>query len=243
MKQENTTNTYPPISPHLRKRFAVVMTGVFVVIGGTLGYLDLLPESPEVQADDAVQERSMPVLLAPYDIHGTDSSPVVSVSSEEVEAPAVLAITKDTSVRRVVINAIGLNATVSTPPSTDLAVLDNALLKGAVRYPDSAQLGDVGNMLIFGHSSSLPVIHNQNFRIFNRLHELEAGDVVRVQSTTHEYVYRVESVRMAKAEDVMVRFDTREKRLTMVTCNNSFGDTSDRYLVEAAFITQRELQQ
>lgn len=225
-----TSNTQYRISTdnsrNPRRQFVLVTGVAFLLISSMFGYLDLLPESPKVAAEES---RSMPIALDPHiPVDGSYARSRIETTQEKES--------EDTTMRRIVIHSIGLDAPIGLPSSTDVTVLDQALLEGAVHYPTSAGLEDVGNILLFGHSSSLPVIHNKNYKLFNGLSKLTQGDVVRVQSNTHEYVYRVESVRMAKAEDAMVRFDTRDKRLTLVTCNNSFGDTSDRYVVEASFV-------
>ena len=71
--------------------------------------------------------------------------------------------------------------------------------------------------------------------MFNRLRELEQGDVIRVQSATHEYVYRVASVRLTTAQEAFIPFGIGEKRLTLTTCN-SFGAKSERWVVDAEYV-------
>lgn len=141
---------------------------------------------------------------------------------------------------RVVIEAIGVDITVSSPTSTDVAVLDQALLKGAVRYPGSGTLVEDKNMLIFGHSSHLPVVRNKAFQAFNDLEKLKPGDVVKVESNTHAYFYRVSTVRQADASEVLVQFDTGTKKLTLSTCD-TFGGKSERFVVEADFVGKMSL--
>src|SRR5262245_30309411 len=68
---------------------------------------------------------------------------------------------------RVEIPATGLPANVSNPNTTSVAALDQALLSGAVRYPGSGVPGEEGNVLMFGHSSYLPVVQNRSYKAFN----------------------------------------------------------------------------
>jgi LPXTG-site transpeptidase (sortase) family protein len=136
---------------------------------------------------------------------------------------------------RIIIDAIGVNSSIENPTSRAISVLDDALLRGVVRFPGSGLLGDDGNMFLFGHSSSLPVVRNPAFKIFTRLSELKEGQTVRVQSKTHEYVYRVTSVRMAPASEIKVEFANGRPTLTIITCN-SFGSKDDRYVVEADLV-------
>ena len=60
------------------------------------------------------------------------------VTPQKAEAPV-----------RVAAGDIRLDAAVANPTSTNVEVLDQALLKGAVRYPTSAELGVNGTVLIF----------------------------------------------------------------------------------------------
>src|SRR3990167_3790231 len=62
---------------------------------------------------------------------------------------------------RIVIPEINLDLPVQNPSTRDIAALDELLKDGPVRYVDSAKLGEKGNVLIFAHTSHLPVVKNQ----------------------------------------------------------------------------------
>lgn len=176
----------------------------------------------------------------------TEVTEVASVSEVEPtielnQAPAAVASpeTHPASVNApvmVIIDALSIAVTVANPVSTDIAILDNALLNGAVKYPGSANVGEDDNMVIFGHSSYLPVVRNQAFKAFNGLQHLEEGNLIRVRSATVEEVYRVSNVRLAQAtESEVISLATGEKMLTLVTCN-TFGEKADRWVVTAEFV-------
>ncbi len=189
---------------------------VFLLVSLALIATGAVPEAPKTMAD--AQEATA---LA--------QQPSVEEVSNESPTPV-----------RVVIEAIGVDVSVSSPTSTNVAVLDQALLKGAVRYPGSGTLTENKNMLIFGHSSHLPVVHNKAFQAFNGLEKLQAGDVIKVESSTHAYFYRVSSVRLADASEVLVQFNTGTKKLTLSTCD-TFGEKSERFVVEADFVGKAPL--
>jgi len=153
----------------------------------------------------------------------------VSVSSrivEPVSAP-----------KRLVIKGVSIDLPVLNPESTDIGVLDEALTRGTVRYPTSARLGEDGNVFIFGHSSGLPVVRNQMYKALNGIESLESGDTISVFGNGREYLYRVTSVRLTEASEVLVDLSTSGgKRLTLSTCN-SFGSKSERWVVEAEFVS------
>jgi len=133
---------------------------------------------------------------------------------------------------RIVAKSIGLDKTIANPISTDVETLDTALLDGTVRYPTSARLGEEGTVLIFGHSSYLPIVRNQNYKAFNGIQKLKAGETVSVYSATAEYRYTVTGVRLANATEDVVELPAAGKFLTLVTCD-SFGTKSDRFVVTA----------
>src|SRR3989344_788477 len=135
----------------------------------------------------------------------------------------------------LVSESIDMDVRVNNPLSTDIKILDEALLTGAVRYPESALLGQEGTVLIFGHSSYLPVIYNQAYKAFNNIQKLQAGDIIGVYSGSREYRYRVTSVRLANATEDVVELPSDGKYLALVTCD-SFGRKTDRFIVKAEFV-------
>jgi LPXTG-site transpeptidase (sortase) family protein len=175
-----------------------------------LSAFGIVPETPKADEPVAVEAEEKKL----------DTNPVVEVNAVPV---------------RIVADAINLDVHVENPVSRDIATLDAALLKGAVRYPSSGALSDNNNMLVFGHSSGLPVIHNQNYKIFNNLKDLEEGDIVRVYSEKREYLYRVDTVSHVDANDALITFAEGVKKLTLSTCD-SFGKKTERYVVEASFV-------
>lgn len=168
---------------------------------------------------------------------GLDMLPEPLKSQNTIEAQDV---PKTTDVQatelpvRIVAKSIGLDKTVANPDATDVDTLDKALLGGTVRYPTSAKLGEEGTVLIFGHSSYLPIVHNQNYKAFNGIQKLKEGETVSVYSGTTEYRYAVKSVRLANATEDVIELPATGKFLTLVTCD-SFGTKSDRFVVTAEF--------
>lgn len=201
----------------------------------------------------------------PYYVDG--SEPVVSVMSEAIPAPKInlseygftssrtvaladvpqlgdeeATLTNEGVVStpvQITINAIGLDFAIENPTSTNVDVLDEALLDGPVRYPGSGLLGENGNIFVFAHSSHLPVVHNQMFRAFNRINELIEGDTIKVFGEDgRQHIYRVSSVRLTDANEELVDLSPNNgRRLTLSTCN-TFGAKTSRYVVEAEFIAE-----
>ena len=136
---------------------------------------------------------------------------------------------------RIEIPAIKLEADIANPTSTDVATLDKALLESAVRFPTSAELGEHGNVIVFGHSSYLPVVHNPLFKVFNEIQNLEKGDRITVYGKDTAYVYEVETVSQEDANSAAIPLSVSEPTLTLATCD-SFGTKSDRFVVIAKLV-------
>ena len=144
-------------------------------------------------------------------------------------------VTESVLPTRVIIDKIGVNDPVANPETRDVAVLDQALTVGVVRYPGSGGLTDNSNILFFGHSTNWQVVHNQAYKSFNRLAELNLGDLIKVQSAEMEYLYRVTSVGLVDKNKALIQFASGEKMITLSTCD-TFGAKSDRFVVEAKFV-------
>ena len=136
---------------------------------------------------------------------------------------------------RVIIDKIGVSDLVNNPETRDISALDQALTTGVVRYPGSGGLTDNSNMLLFGHSTNWQAVHNQAYKSFNRLAELNLGDLIKIQSVEMEYLYRVTSVGLVDKDKALVKFGGGEKMVTLSTCD-TFGVKSDRFVVEAKFV-------
>jgi len=174
--------------------------------------------------------------LGVLDLLPNISSTVATVPPNQALATSTSTpIVKIENPMKIEIPAINLAATIANPVTTDLKTLDEGLLKGAVRYPTSAKLGEAGNVVLFGHSSYLPIVGNQAYKTFDGIQKLVAGDVVTVYSADTVYTYRVRNVaKESAASDAGISLTVAGRVLTLVTCN-SFATKSDRFIVTADF--------
>ncbi len=187
---------------------------VFVLSAVLLGLLGLLPDPKAEGASQAALQGSPLVSGVAF------ASTTVSVK----ELPV-----------KIDIPAIDLSAKVANPETTDTVQLDNALLSGAVRYPASAQLGELGNVIVFAHSSYLPIVNNQAYKTFDGIQKLKKDERIIVSSEKSAYVYAVDTVSKASAESDAIPLAVSSPTLTLSTCN-SFGTKSDRFVVTAHFV-------
>lgn len=182
--------------------FAITFIFLFFLTYLFLGAVDALPNPPE----------------------GTTHEPAATQQN-------IPADTRELPVR-VVIADIGTDWNILNPTEVDLDTLNAAVDKAPIRWPTSALLGTDGTVALFGHSSHLPIVHNQAFKAFNNIEKLVAGQIVSVYSATTEYRYKVVGVRVASATEDVVELPADGKYLVLVTCDN-FGSKSDRYVVTA----------
>ena len=133
------------------------------------------------------------------------------------------------------IPSINLDLPVQNPDTHDVAALDELLKQGPARYVDSALLGEKGNVLIFAHSSHLPVVRNQMYKAFNEIPELTAGDTITLTGGGKQYFYSVVSIRRADANEEQIDISKTGERLTLVTCD-TLTSKSTRWIAEAELI-------
>lgn len=213
-----TANSFNELYAQLKLRKVPFLVTFFVVVTLTYAVLyaiDFIPEAPAESAEDSV----------------VTSEVVPEPEEAPVEAPVAYPLPT-----KIIFDSLdNREVVVLNPASREIAELDEALLEGAVRHPDSADFDNEGNIFILGHSSYLPNVLNRNFQAFNGIEKLTWGDRIRLQSEDTEYIYRVEKVFEAAASDVVVPFTPGEARLTLATCN-SFGSKDDRFIVEAVLV-------
>jgi LPXTG-site transpeptidase (sortase) family protein len=152
------------------------------------------------------------------------------------DAPITSATSTGAKPERLLIPNIDLDLAIQNPATRDIDALDALLQDGPARYVDSALLGEDGTMIIFAHSSHLPIVHNQMFKAFNRIPELKAGDLITLQGGGKTYLYAVTSVTKADASDTKIDMSKAlGTRLVLVTCDTLTGKSA-RFVLEAALV-------
>jgi LPXTG-site transpeptidase (sortase) family protein len=213
-------------------RFFGVFFIIFTALYAVLVMVDFLPETPEAapETTTVVTEVAEEVVIRPVVVQtpSTEQSELVTETVMSAAAP-------DMPVS-MYIERLDRTIDVLNPQSRTIADLDNALLSGVVRHPDSATPNIDGTTLILGHSSYLPNVFNKNFQAFNGVQDLEWGDTITLTSAEAIYTYRVERVYEARASEITVPISGDSKLLTIATCD-SFGSTDDRHIVEAKQIS------
>ena len=139
---------------------------------------------------------------------------------------------------RISIPAADIDLPVQNPSTRNIDTLDALLNAGPARYVDSASLGTAGNVLIFAHSSHLPIVHNKMFQAFNNIPTLKSGDTITIKGDNGtSYLYSVTSVDKASIDDgTTINLSTAQgTKLTLVTCD-TLTNKSARFVLHADYI-------
>lgn len=234
-------------SPQEKPPFAVYLSATIILFVLTLSVADSLGLVPDyidgTQAEHLAVNNQIDDLPAQAGSLPISNLPELGEEKKPTPAPVVesraVATAKPTA---IIIPAIDMNLPVQNPTTRDLAALDALLTNGPARYVDSALLGQKGNVIIFAHSSHLPVVRNQMYKAFNRVPELTAGDTITlVGDDGQKYLYSVLSVRKADVSDATIDLSPRVgTKLTLVTCDTLTGKSA-RFILEADFIGTVEI--
>lgn len=191
--------------------------------------------------------------FVPYYIDGTDPSGSTALAASDSQVAlsslpqlGVTAVSQEVSAAvptgiepvRIEIPAANMNLPVQNPSTTDVDALDSLLKNGPAHYVNSADLGQAGNLIIFAHSSHLPVVTNKMFQAFNNVPNLNAGDTITiVGSDGKDYLYSVVSVVKANTNDgtTISTSPSQGTNLTLVTCDTLTG-VSARFILTATFV-------
>jgi LPXTG-site transpeptidase (sortase) family protein len=138
---------------------------------------------------------------------------------------------------RISVPAVGIDLEIQNPTTKNLDALDALLVNGPARYVDSAKLGEVGTMIVFAHSSHLPIVHNKMYQAFNQIPNLKAGDSITLTGTDGtQYLYSVTKVYKADATNTSIDMSpTLGTRLVLVTCDTLTGKSA-RFVLEAQLV-------
>jgi len=244
--QNDDTRTQQLNVSRLEERlvFFLVFTGVLALTYGFFFVIDFLPEKPiskERSFETTSSIESEVRVTNRVTNNDSDESGVseTDVSDEDSGTPLTNSAI-DPYPNRIIFDTLDKEIPILNPESRSIEALDTALLSGAVRHPDSADFIVEGTIFLFGHSSYLPKVINQNFQAFNGIQKLKWGDTIRLQSSDTEYVYRVNRVYETSAVGSEIAIETGEPKLTLVTCD-SFGSKSDRFVVEATLMKKESL--
>lgn len=127
---------------------------------------------------------------------------------------------------------VDVNHDTGTPVEKMHDVFMEELKKGIVRYPGTAEPGQLGNAFIFGHSSNYPWIKSDYNAIFATLDTLKNGDEIIVYYNQKKFIYKVTDRAVVKPGDTKVlnARDPNKKEISLMTCW-PIGTTLERLII------------
>lgn len=121
---------------------------------------------------------------------------------------------------------------ITSERSYDQAKVQLALQKGVVQYGASADPGQVGNLVVIGHSSGQLWAPGDYKFVFTLLDKLANDDRIFIDFKGKRFIYRVTTMKIVPPTDLSVLQPTGEPRLTLITCT-PVGTSKDRLIIIA----------
>ncbi len=131
---------------------------------------------------------------------------------------------------------INVNAPIVFAQSNVESKFQHDLESGVVHYANTAQPGEVGNSVIFGHSSN-DWWEPGNYKfVFVLLDKLVVGDTFTINYHSTQYVYQVTETKTVEPNDLSVTNQTGDPEITLITCTPP-GTSWKRFIVRAKQIS------
>lgn len=170
-----------------------------------------------------------------------NSQMLVAQATYHFKKPVVAALPVTTSTKspnpaagpQITIPSINAKAPVIFEPSTAEWAVQLALRKGVDHYGNSVNPGQVGNTVIFGHSSGAVWAPGDYKFVFTLLSKVKAGDQVVIDYQSTRYIYKVTSTEIILPTNLSVLNQSSAKpSLTLITCT-PVGTSKYRFVVHA----------
>lgn len=127
---------------------------------------------------------------------------------------------------------IRVAAPIKRPRSTAENVINNALLRGVIKYPGTAEPGERGNVFLTGHSSYYWWAQTDFRNVFALVPQLRRNDEIVIYSQGRKYAYRVHAVFEVTPTQTGVLKPTPVATVTLSTCV-PVGTSYRRKIVQA----------
>ncbi len=135
----------------------------------------------------------------------------------------------------IIISKIKIEAPLVFASGTSQKELSAALNQGVLIYPGSKMPGELGNVFLTGHSSTMPWNKTKYGQVFTLLDRLAPGDIVTIYYNQHKYDYQVTNKYVTTPDKVALNSQTNSKTLTLFTCW-PIGTAWKRLVVEGVLI-------
>ena len=114
------------------------------------------------------------------------------------------------------------------------------LNEGAVAYPHSANAGELGTIIVAGHSSPPSEAAKQggNGHLFANLPELTNGDKILIRRGADLHVYEIIGSKIVAAGETSILLQQQDESIMkLITCY-PIGTTRDRYVITARLVEE-----
>jgi LPXTG-site transpeptidase (sortase) family protein len=167
-----------------------------------------------------------PIKATPIALVKAPSTPVVTATPEPT--PVVPALPNNT----VIVNELNISAPVNWDTSFAESVIQEKLKSGVIHLQGTAKPGQVGTVVIFGHSSNFPWVKGDYNTIFATLPSTKIGQEITLQYNNQTYVYKVTKTYEVQPTDMSVLNGDSTNHLRLITCT-PVGTSLRRLIVEA----------
>lgn len=155
------------------------------------------------------------------------SAPTIEPQATETPSPII-------EPAHIIIDKIAVDAPIQWNIPVESTV--EALSRGIAHLSGSAQLGEVGNLFLTGHSSDYVWKNNPYASVFSLLPKLVPGDSIIIRENGKEYTYRVSETKIVNPNQVEVAAPTTNSIVTLMTCY-PIGSTRQRFIVHADLVS------
>lgn len=102
----------------------------------------------------------------------------------------------------------------------EVSTIDTDLTSHMVQYNSKATPPEVGNAVVFGHSTLPQLFNPKDYKtILAKAYRLKKGDTIIATVNGVAYMYKIQTVRVVDAEDTSIFEKKRDDSyLTLVTC-------------------------
>ncbi len=148
-------------------------------------------------------------------------APFISPSRQVSNTPIIIDNTASADGTKIIIPKINVEIpVVYDEPSIEEKAVEKALERGVVHYANTANPGEKGNAVIFGHSSNNILNPGKYKFAFVLLSKLEEGDVFYLTRDGTRYAYKVYDKKVVKPTDLSVLgANNKVATTTLITCD------------------------
>lgn len=123
-------------------------------------------------------------------------------------------------------------------PSHDETKIQQALKKGVLHYGNTAEPGQNGTVVLFGHSSGQIWAPGNYKFVFTLLSKLQNDDKIIIDYKGTRYIYKVKNTKIVQPNDFTILNQTDTPTLNLVTCTPA-GTSKYRLVVQAEQISPK----